>query len=77
MSQRVSVTEAAREIGCDKEYLRRKMKKGEWDLGAYGKPERGQKKGAYFIFRHKLDRFLGMAEVEESLETFTNKQRNG
>lgn len=68
MSQRVSVTEAAREIGCDKEYLRRKIKKGEWDLGAYGKPERGQKKGTYFIFRHKLDKFLGMAEAGKPLE---------
>lgn len=65
MSQRVSVQEAAREIGCDKEYLRRKMKKGEWDLGSYGKPERGQKKGTYFIFRNKLDKFLGISGDEE------------
>ncbi|MCI9448316.1 MAG: hypothetical protein HFH36_13295 [Lachnospiraceae bacterium] len=64
MRQRVSVEDAAKEIGCNKEYLRRKMKNGEWDLGEYGKPERGQKKGTYFIFRHKLDKFLGIVDGE-------------
>lgn len=68
MSQRVSVAQAAEEIGCDKEYLRRQMKKGEWDLGIYGKPERGQKKGTYFIFRHKLDKFLGIIDMEAAEE---------
>lgn len=63
MSQRVSVAQAAEEIGCDKEYLRRKMKNGEWDLGSYGKPGRGQKKGTYFIFRHKLNEFLGIKDA--------------
>ena len=70
MSQRVSVAQAAEEIGCDKEYLRRKMQRGEWDLGSYMKPEKGQKKGTYFIFRGKLDKFLGIAESEkETAET--------
>ena len=68
MSQRVSVAQAAEEIGCAKEYLRRQMQRGEWDLGSYCKPERGQKKGTYFIFRYKLDRFLGIKDTEEGEE---------
>ncbi|EOS27657.1 hypothetical protein C806_00104 [Lachnospiraceae bacterium 3-1] len=65
MSQRVSLTEAAKEIGCCKEFLRQQMKKGEWDLGEYVKPGKGQKKASYFIFREKLDRFLGILNNSE------------
>ncbi len=68
MSQRVRVEDAAREIGCCVEYLRRKIQSGEWDLGEYGKPKKGQKKGSYFIFRHKLDNFLGIIGNEEIQE---------
>ena len=72
MGQRVGITEAAKEIGCDREYLRRMMKRGEWDLGSYVKPEKGKKKGTYFIFRNKLDKFLGISsdmEMPEFQET--------
>lgn len=69
MSQRVRTEDAAREIGCCVEYLRRRMKSGEWDLGKYEKPKKGRKKGSYFIFRHKLDNFLGITgngEIQEN-----------
>ena len=33
MSERVSVVEAAKEIGCAPGFLRLKMKTGEWDWG--------------------------------------------
>lgn len=65
MRQRVSLPEAAKEIGCCKEFLRRQIKKGEWDLGQYVKPGKGQKKASYFIFREKLDRFLGIENNQE------------
>lgn len=59
MSERVSVPDAAKEIGCDPQYLRLQMKSGHWDLGSYVKPGKGRKKGNYYVFRKKLDRFLG------------------
>lgn len=61
MSQKVTVRNAAKEIGCDPEYLRRKMKTGEWDLGEY---EKGKKRARYFVFRKKLDKFLGIMEEQ-------------
>lgn len=33
MKTRVSVTAAAKEIGCAPQLVHRKMKAGEWDLG--------------------------------------------
>lgn len=62
MNQRVSVPEAAKEIGCDQNYLRQQMRRGEWDLGSYVRPGRGKKKASYFVFRNKLDKFLGIAQ---------------
>lgn len=58
-TQRVSVKIAAKEIGCDMEYLRRKMKTGRWNLGRVEKPSSPGGKYNYFIFRAKLDEFLG------------------
>lgn len=58
--QRVKVAEAAREIGCHPEYLRRQMRAGKWDLGKVVRSTRCGGKYEYFIFRAKLDRFLGM-----------------
>lgn len=65
MSERVSVVEAAKEIGCAPGFLRLKMKTGEWDLGAYSKPPRGGKNFSYYVFRSKLDRFLGKGDGNE------------
>lgn len=63
--QRVSVPDAAKEIGCDPDYLRQKMKRKEWDLGVVVPPQRGKKLYAYFVFRSKLDRFLGIEKSED------------
>lgn len=57
--QRVSVSDAAKEIGCDPQYLRLKMKKKKWDLGKVEPPTNGGR-CEYFIFRRKLDAFLGL-----------------
>ena len=59
MSERVSVADAAKEIGCAQGFLRLKIKNGEWDIGAYSKPPRGGKNYRYYVFRAKLDKFLG------------------
>lgn len=58
MSQRVTIKEAAEEIGCHPEYLRRQMKAGNWKLGEVVKPSKGRNHYEYFIFRAKLDAFL-------------------
>lgn len=58
MSERVSTEEAAKEIGCNPQYLRERIKAGDWDLGTCVKP-RGNKTCSYYVFRTKLDKFLG------------------
>lgn len=60
--QRVRVEDAAREIGCAPEYLRRQMKAGKWNLGEVVKPQVSGCQHEYFIFRAKLDKFLGKVE---------------
>lgn len=57
--QRVSVREAAKEIGCCPGYLRQQLRSGVWELGTVVKPSRKNGNYEYFIFREKLDRFLG------------------
>lgn len=68
-SKRVSVKDAAAEIGCAPEYLRRQMKSGRWNIGEVVKPDvksdkKQKKQCEYFIFRAKLDKFLGKEEKE-------------
>lgn len=63
--QRVSVAEAAKEIGCNIEYLRRQMKAGNWDLGKVVKPSGKIKNYQYFVFRPKLNKFMGQEEHHE------------
>ena len=58
MPQRVSVADAAKEIGCCKEYLRRQMRSGRGKLGKVVKPPRGHTVYQYFIFRNKLNEFF-------------------
>lgn len=57
---RVSVTDAAREIGCAPQFLRLRMQAGDWDLGSYVAGKAGRHAN-YYVFRDKLDRFLGKA----------------
>lgn len=61
MSERVKPRDAAKEIGCAEQYMRERMrdKKNPWDLGEVVRPENGRKNFRYYIFRSKLDAFLG------------------
>ncbi len=70
MKSRVSVTAAAKEIGCAPQLVRIKMKAGEWDLGEVVKPGEinGKQFYSYLIFRPKLDRFLGKG-VNDNVRT--------
>ncbi len=83
MSQRLTVKEAATEIGCNVEYLRRQMKAGRWDLGSVIKPTSKVKNYQYFIFRAKLDKFLGIEpragneEVENEAEWRNAGKKSG
>lgn len=62
-SERVRPEDAAREIGCATEYLRRQMKSGVWkELGIVVKPKKPGGNHEYFIFRSKLNKFLGIEE---------------
>lgn len=75
MSQRVRPADAAKEIGCCIGYLYERMQKGDWDLGSYVKP-RGRQKATVFIFRDKLDRFLGKESSScEQQETSSYEQQ--
>ena len=59
---KVTVADAARLIGCDQDYLRQRMKRKEWDLGAVVPPKRVGGIYRYIIFKPKLDKFLGFVE---------------
>lgn len=68
ISERVKVKDAADEIGCCTPYLYEMMRTGKWDLGDYAKPK-GRKRATVFIFRDKLDKFLGKEQICEQQET--------
>lgn len=71
MKERVSLIEAAKEIGCAPQAVREHMKRGIWDLGVVVKADqRGKTTDAYYVFRRKLDKFLGK-EVTGDAETQT------
>lgn len=72
MSQRVRPADAAKEIGCCLGYLYERMRLGDWDLGEYVKPK-GRKRATVFIFRDKLDRFLGKRPESNSKSIETEK----
>ena len=57
--KRVSVIEAARQIGCSPNKVREKMKRGRWKLGIVEPPEKGGRPTyEYFIYQHLIDEFL-------------------
>lgn len=60
--EKVPIKQAAEEIGCAPEYLRRQMKAGRWPIGEVVRPPRGGTNYRYFIFRARLDKFLGKEE---------------
>ena len=68
-TQRVPVDEAAQIIGCHPDYLKMKMRKKKWDLGRVEYPE-DKKNGqcTYFIFRPKLEKFIGCENKDMSIE---------
>lgn len=59
---KVTVADAAKMIGCDKDYLRQRMKRKEWDLGEVVPPKRAGGIYRYIIFKPKLERFLGIGK---------------
>lgn len=61
--EKVPIKQAAEEIGCAPEYLRRQMKAGRWPIGEVVRPPRGGTNYRYFIFRARLDKFLGKEEI--------------
>ena len=59
-TERVSVVQAAKELGMAPQGVREHMKSGLLDLGfVVQKPKCKAKKYEYFIFRAKLDKVLG------------------
>lgn len=62
--QRVRTEDAAKEIGCHRQYMLNKMASGQWDLGKVVHKKKAGGKNEYFIFRAKLDKFLAKESGE-------------
>lgn len=60
--QRVGTEEAAAEIGCHIHYLRQMMRTKKWDLGIVVPPKEKGGQHEYFVFRSKLNKFLGLED---------------
>lgn len=61
MTQKVNIAIAAEEIGCSVSFLREQMRNGKWDLGTcVDRKKTGKKRSQFYIYRAKLDRFLGI-----------------
>ena len=63
MSERVSVAQAAKEMGCCTQAVREQMKRGLIDIGFVAPSMRRKSKYRppyrYFIYREKLNKLLG------------------
>lgn len=58
--ERVTVCDAAKELGCSPAALREHMKRGLWDLGVALPPQKtGKAVWEFHVYRTKLDRHLG------------------
>lgn len=57
MSERVSLKQAAAELGMSPQGVREYMKRGLIDIGVVLPNIKGKGKRQYFIYRDKLDRF--------------------
>ena len=67
MSERVSVEQAAKEIGIAPQGLREYMKRGLIDIGAVLPNISGKGKSKrYLISRSKLDKYLGREERKDA-----------
>lgn len=71
-TQRVSVAQAATELGIDPMTLRFWIRKGKLPIGRFI-PGSGGRRGTYLIYRGKLDQELGRVSNEEGKEL----RRNG
>ncbi len=59
-SERVSVTQAAKELGVTPQAVREHMKRGLWQIGyCYSPKNTGKNNWEYHIYRHLLNRHLG------------------
>lgn len=58
MSQRVTVAQAAKELGIAPQGVREYMKRGLIDIGAVLPSIKGDRQ-TYMIFRDKLDKYMG------------------
>lgn len=61
MSERVSLKQAAKELGMAQQGVREYMKRGLIDIGDVLPDASGGKTNRYFIWRDKLDRYMGKA----------------
>lgn len=60
--QRVTLPNAAKEIGIEPDRLRYLMREKKVDLGKVLPPKSAGGRYEYLIFRPKLDKFLGLVE---------------
>ena len=58
-SARVSVAQAAQELGLDPATVRYWMETGQLPIGIVVKPTKGRKHKRYLIYRPKLDAVIG------------------
>ena len=65
MSERLTTEDAAKEIGCCVQAVRENMRRGIWDLGSVVPCGGKKRKYNYYVFREKLDQFLGKTGKEE------------
>lgn len=73
-TERVPINQAAKEIGCDPNVIRAMMYNGKWDLGEVRRLKNSCQKARYYIFRGKLDKFLGKENRHENVTQETNPQ---
>lgn len=68
-TRRVTVAEAARELGVGQQCVREHMKRGLWPIGYADSPKiTGGKDWEYYIFRDKLDKFLGKGDGQNAAD---------
>ena len=61
--ERVTLKDAAKELGVSPQAVREHLKKGIWSFGMAVYPEKtGKKIWEYYIYRRPLDKFLGKTE---------------
>lgn len=60
LCERVSIKQAAKELGMSPQAVREHMRRGLFDLGDYiPKDKTGKKTDEYHVYRPKLDKHLG------------------